>query len=235
MALPKSIRPEYSTTIPSTGKKIKYQPFSVKEEKVLVLAAESQDLDEIANAITNVLEACITSPADLKVSELAIFDIEYLFLRTRAKSAGEDLTVRISDPSGDNYSVEHTIQIDKIQVQKTTGHTDLIDINDDVKVKMKYPGIQFFTEGLKIDGYEESLKTVSKCISQIVIGEEVYNQVDMTEDEAEEWVEGLTTEQFSRILEFFKTMPKLKHTIKKKNPNTGNDFVVELEGLADFF
>ena len=164
MALPKSIRPEYSTTIPSTGKKIKYQPFSVKEEKVLVLAAESQDLDEIANAITNVLEACITSPADLKVSE----------------------------------------------------HTDLIDISDDIKVKMKYPGIQFFTEGLKIDGYEESLKTVSKCISQIVIGEEVYNQVDMTEDEAEEWVEGLTTEQFSRILEFFKTMPKLK-------------------GLADFF
>ena len=235
MGLPKSIRPEYSTTIPSSGKRIKYQPFSVKEEKVLVLAAESQDLDEIANAITNVLEACVTTPADFKVEELAIFDIEYLFLRTRAKSAGETLSVKVTDPEDPTYAAEHTIEIDKISVQKTKGHTDLIDITDDVKVKMKYPGIQFFTEGLKIDGYEDSLKTVSKCVSQIVVGEEVYNESEMTTEEIEEWVEGLTTEQFSKILEFFKTMPKLKHTIKKKNPKTGKDVVVELEGLADFF
>ena len=235
MALPKSIRPEYNTTIPSSGKKIKYQPFTVKEEKVLILAAESQEMDEISNAVSNVLSSCISSPSDFKIQDLAIFDIEYLFLRTRAKSAGETLSVKVTDPEDPTYAAEHTIEIDKIAVQKNKDHTNLIDVTDDVKVKMKYPGIQFFTEGLKIDGYEDSLKTVSRCVSQIVVGEEVYNESEMTLEEIEEWVEGLTTEQFSKILEFFKTMPKLKHTIKKKNPKTGKDVVVELEGLADFF
>lgn len=235
MALPKSIRPEYNTTIPSSGKKIKYQPFTVREEKVLILAAESQEMDEISNAVANVLSSCISSPVDFKINELAIFDIEYLFLKARAKSAGETIKVVVRDPDDESFSVEHEIDIDKIRVIKTKGHTDLIDLADDVKVKMKYPGLDFFTEGVKIDNIGDSLETVSKCISSIVVGEEVYNSSDMTEAEVTEWLEGMTTEQFKKLMTFFETMPQLKHEIKLKNTNTGKDFTISLQGLADFF
>lgn len=235
MALPKPIRPEYNTTIPSTGKKIRYQPFSVKEEKVLILAAESGDIDEVTNAITNVLQRCITSPTDLSVDELALFDIEYLFLRTRAKSAGETIKVKVTDPEDESYSVEHEINIDKITVKKEAEHTDLIKISEDISIKMKYPGIRFFAEGINVDDMQTSIETVAKCVGQIVVGEEVYNRADMTEEEIIDWLESLTTEQFTKVMEFFKTMPKMSHTIKLKNKKTNKDFSVVLEGLSDFF
>ena len=235
MSLPKPVRPEYSTTIPSSGKKIKYQPFSVREEKVLILAAESGEQDEITNAIINTLERCITSPSDFKVSELALFDIEYLFLKTRSKSAGEKITVSVTDPNDDTYSVEHEIDIDKIKVVKNPDHTDLVDISEDVKLKMRYPGIDFFSEGINIDNISSSIETIGKCISQIVMGEEVYNSADMTSDEVIEWLEGLTTEQFGKISQFFMTMPKLSHTLTLKNKKSGENFTVVLEGLQDFF
>lgn len=235
MALPKSIRPEYNTTIPSSGKKIKYQPFTVKEEKVLILAAESQEMDEISNAVSNVLSNCISAPTDIKIDDLAIFDIEYLFLKARAKSAGETIKVMITDPDDETYTVEHDIDIDKIRVIKTEGHTDLIDLSEDVKVKLKYPGLEFFTEGVKIDNIGDSLETISKCVSQIVVGEEVYNSADMSNEEVTEWLEGMTTEQFKKLMSFFETMPQLKHEIKLKNPNTKKDFKITLQGLADFF
>ena len=199
------------------------------------MAAESQEMDEISNAVANVLSSCISSPADFKISELAIFDIEYLFLKARAKSAGETIKVVVRDPDDESFSVEHEIDIDKIRVIKTKGHTDLIDLADDVKVKMKYPGLDFFTEGVKIDSIGDSLETVSKCISSIVVGEEVYNSSDMTEAEVIEWLEGMTTEQFKKLMTFFETMPQLKHEIKLKNTNTGKDFTISLQGLADFF
>ena len=235
MSLPKPVRPEYSTTIPSSGKKIKYQPFSVREEKVLILAAESGEQDEITNAIINTLERCITSPSDFKVSELALFDIEYLFLKTRSKSAGEKVTVRVTDPNDSSYSVDHEIDIDKIKVVKNPDHTDLIDISEEVKLKMKYPDITFFNDGINIESISNSIETISKCISQIVIGEEVYNSADMSLSEVIEWLEGLTTEQFGKISEFFKTMPKLSHKVTLKNKKSGEDFTVVLEGLQDFF
>ena len=234
MALPKVARPEYSTTIPSTGKKIKYQPFSVKEEKVLVLAAESEDMDEISNAISNVLTNCVTT-AGFDPSTLALFDIEFLFLRARAKSIGETISLNITDPNDPTYTVEHEVNIDSIKVKKFEGHSDLIDINDEVKIKMGYPGLAFFSEGLKIDTINESTETVAKCVSSIVIDEEVYTSADMSTEEIVEWLDGLTTEQYSKIMKFFETMPKLTHTIKLKNRNTGENFEVVLEGLADFF
>jgi hypothetical protein len=235
MALPKSIRPEYNTTVPSSGKKIKYQPFTVKEEKILILAAESQETDEISNAVSNVLSNCISHPADFNLNDLAIFDIEYLFLKARSKSAGETIKVMINDPDDETYSVEHEIDIDKIRVIKTEGHTDLIDLNEEVKVKMKYPGLDFFTEGVRIDSIGDSIETVSKCVAQIVVGEEVYNSADMSNEEVIEWLEGMTTEQFKKLMAFFETMPQLKHEIKLKNPNTKKDFRITLQGLADFF
>ena len=235
MSLPKPVRPEYSTTIPSSGKKIKYQPFSVREEKVLILAAESGEQDESTNAIINTLERCITSPSDFKVDELALFDIEYLFLKTRSKSAGEKVTVRVTDPNDSTYSVDHEIDIDKIKVVKNPDHTDLIDISENVKIKMKYPDITFFSEGIDIDNIASSIKTISQCVSQIVIEEEVYNSADMTTEEVSDWLEGLTTEQFGKISQFFMTMPKLSHKLTLKNKKSGEDFTVVLGGLQDFF
>lgn len=234
MAIPKPKRPEYSTTIPSSGKKIKYQPFSVKEEKVLVLAAESEDMDEISNAISNVLSNCVTT-AGFDPQELALFDIEFLFLRARAKSIGETISLNVTDPEDPTYTVEHEVNIDSIKVKKFEGHTDLIDINEEIKIKMGYPGLSFFSEGLKIDNINESTETVAKCVTSIVMGEEVYASSDMTTEEVIEWLDGLTTEQYSKIMKFFETMPKLTHTIKLKNRNNGENFEVVLEGLADFF
>lgn len=235
MALPKPIRPEYNTTIPSTGKKIKYQPFTVKEEKILVLAAESGDNDEITNAITNILERCVTSPQDFKVEDLALFDIEYLFLKARSKSAGEKIDVRVTDPDDETCVVDHSINIDKIGVQKTEGHSNIIDLGEEMKVEMKYPDISFFTDGIDTTNINSSLALIGRCIKSIISGEEVYSRMEMGESEIEEWLEELTTEQFKKVLNFFETMPKLKHSFTLKNPNKGTEFTVNLEGLADFF
>ena len=157
MALPKPVRPEYTCTIPSSGKKIKYNPFSVREEKVLILASESQDMDEISNAISNVLSNCITTP-DVKIEDLALFDIEFLFLRTRAKSVGEKLQVMVTDPGDETYTVEHEIDIDKIEVVRQKDHTDTIQLTDDTIVKMRYPDLHFFAEGVYVvQGFDASM------------------------------------------------------------------------------
>jgi len=235
MAIPKHIRPEYSTTIPSSGKKIKYQPFSVKEEKILMLAAESQDKDEMTNAVINVLERCVTSPSDFKVEELALFDIEFLFLKARAKSVGEKIKLNITDPDDPTFSTFHEINIDKIGVVRTEGHSDLIEIDEASTIKMRYPDISFFTEGIDITNVSEVTSVISRCISQVICGEEVYNRADMTEEEISEWMDSLTMDKYAKIREFFDTMPKLKHNITLKNTNTGKNFTIELEGLADFF
>ena len=235
MPLPKPSRPEYSATIPSTGKRIKYQPFSVKEEKVLILAAEAKDIDEVSNAIGNVLSACVTSPSDFDVSKLALFDIEFLFLKARAKSIGETIKVNITDPNDETYTVEHEINIDSIKIEKNKDHKDIIDLNGDVKIQMKYPGLDFFAEGLKIDNIQESTETVARCVKQIIVGEEVYSSADLSTEEIVEWLDELTTEQYRSLIEFFTTMPKLRHVVKLKNKNTGEPFETALEGLADFF
>jgi len=235
MALPKNIRPEYTTTVPSTGKRIKYQPFSVKEEKVLILAAESKDPDEISNAISNVLTACITSPSDFIVEELALFDIEFIFLKTRAKSAGEKLTVRVTDPDDETFSVDHDINIDKIGIVKDEKHTNLIEVSEGVLVKMRYPDITFFNDGIQLTDMSSTIDVITRCVDSIVYGEDVYNAADLSANEVEEWVDGLTSEQFQKITEFFATMPKLSHSFTVKNTKKNTTFSIKLEGLGDFF
>ena len=234
MALPKPSRPEYSTTIPSSDKKIKYQPFTVREEKVLILASESQDNDEIANAITNVLESCVTSPG-FKVSDLALFDIEYLFLKARAKSVGEKLEVNVTDPNDETFTTVHEIDVDKIQVQKNKDHKDLIELGEGTAIKMKYPGISFFVEGVSMASITDRLDLAADCVEQIVVGEDVYNREDMTNEEIQEWIESLTSVQFTKVMEFFITMPRLAHKFTLTNTNTKKKFTIELEGLSDFF
>ena len=233
--LPKPSKPEYNTSIPSTGKKIKYQPFTVKEEKLLILAAESQDQDEITNAIINVLQNCVTSPSDLDVEELALFDIEYLFLKARSKSIGEKIDLIVTDPNDTDYRVEHSINIDKIGIDRTPGHTDVIEINDTMTLKMRYPDITFFNEGIDVSSVTRSLTTIGRCVSSLVVDDEVFNRSDMQEGEIEEWLESLTTSQFRKVTTFFETMPKLRYKFTMKNERTGNDFEITLEGLADFF
>jgi hypothetical protein len=235
MALPAPNRPEYTTTIPSSGKKVKYQPFSVKEEKILVLAAEAQDNIEIANAVAKTLRNCVVSPQDFNVDELALFDIEFLFLKCRAKSVGEKVTLRVTDPSDETFTVEHSINIDKITVDKPKEHKDLIQISDDIQLKMKYPDITFFANGVDLNTMASTVDVIAKCVSAIVHDDEVYNRADMTDSEIEEWIESLSTAQYNKVIEFFLTMPRLKHTITLKNTNTGNNFSITLEGLADFF
>lgn len=235
MSLPLTIRPEYSTTVPSSGKKIKYNPFSVREEKVLVLASESNDPEEITNAIVNVLQNCITSPTDIKVEELAIFDIEYLFLKARSKSVGEHINIRVTDPNDETYTADHSINIDRIGIDRTPDHSPVIFLTDDIQVKMRYPGIEFFAEGINLSSLSNSIETISRCVESITHGDEVYHCVDITKKEIEEWLEGLTSEQFRKISNFFVTMPKLRHSFTMTNENTGNDFKITLEGLSDFF
>ena len=235
MSLPKLIRPEYSTTVPSLGKKVKYHPFSVREEKVLVLASESQDPEEITNAIVNVLQNCITSPADLKVEELALFDIEYLFLKARSKSVGEYINVVVTDPNDETCTVNHSINIDRIGIDRSEEHSPVIFLSDDCQVKMKYPGIEFFAEGIDMGSIVSSIDIITKCVESITQGDEVYHCVDTSSKEIAEWLEGLTSEQFRKITNFFTTMPKLRHTITLHNDNTDTDFKVTLEGLSDFF
>ena len=234
MSLPKKTRPEYSTTL-SNGKKVKFHPFTVKEEKILVLAAETQDIDEVTNAIANTLNNCITSPADVTAETLSLFDLQLLFLKCRAKSVGEKVKVKITDPNDETYTVEHEINIDKIQLEKTEGHSDLITLDETTSVKMKYPGLEFFAEGLSLDGVVDTTKSIKECIGQIIVGEEVYNRADMTDDELETWVDDLTAEEVAKLVGFFTTMPTLKHKITLKNPNTKENFSVTLEGVQDFF
>jgi hypothetical protein len=234
MALPKPVRPEYNLTIPSTGKRIKFMPFSVREEKILILAAESQDADEIANAIRNTLERCVTTPG-FKVDELALFDIEYLFLKCRAKSAGETIKVVVQDPNDEEFRTEHEINIDSIKVKKNKDHKDLIEVDPHTTVKMRYPGIAFFEEGIDAASVESMSNALQKCISQIIIDEEVHSKADMSDEEVDEWVEGLTQAQYRNLVEFFNTMPRLTHTFKIQNTRLDTEFSITLEGLADFF
>lgn len=233
--IPKLTRPEYSTTIPSSGKKIKYHPFTVREEKILMLAAEGGEQDEITNAVVNCLSRCISSPSDIEIESLALFDIEYLFLKTRSKSVGELISVLVSDPNDEDFSAEVEINIDKIGVKKTEGHSQLIKVDENVSVQMRYPDISFFSSGIDLSSVASTIDLVARCIDQIIVDDEVYNKEDMSPEDIIEWVEGLSQKQFSQFVEFFSTMPKMSHTITAKNTNTKKNFSVTLEGLADFF
>lgn len=233
--LPKLSRPEYSTTLPSNGKKIKYHPFTVKEEKILMLAAEGGDNDEISNAVTNCLNNCISSPNDLAVEDMALFDVEYVFLKARSKSVGETIQIRVTDPDDETCTLDHEINIDKIGVKKFEEHTQLVRLADGVSVQMRYPGIEFFNTGINLTNMQSTIDAITMCIDQIIVEDEVYNKEDMSEDEIREWVEGLSSKQFQEVNKFFSTMPRLTHTITLKNPKTKKNFSITLEGLADFF
>jgi len=237
MALPTLSTPTYELEVPSTKKKIKYRPFLVKEEKILLLAMETEDEKQMANAVKTILANCIQTPR-FKVDSLALFDIEYIFLNIRGKSVGETVDLQITCPDDNQTVVDVSINLDDIQVQKNGEHTNILKMNDDVSVVMKYPSMDLFIKNNMNDSgseVDDVFEIASMCIDQIVDGEEVYEASNSSKKEITEFLEGMDTKQFLMVQKFFETMPKLSHTVKVTNPNTKVKSDVVIEGLASFF
>ena len=239
MPLPKISTPTYELELPSSGKKIKYRPFLVREEKILIMALESEDMKQISSAIVQILSDCILTKT-VKVQELSTFDIEYLFLNVRAKSVGESVEVNITCPDDEETTVQMEIDIDSIKVQKNPEHTDIIKLDDVLSMKLKYPSLdQFVENNFEVNENEtdvdKSLSMITSCIDIIYDAEDSWNASDSSKKELDEFIEQLNTKQFKEIEKFFTTMPKLSHTVMVKNPKTGVESEVVLEGLASFF
>jgi hypothetical protein len=239
MPLPKINTPTYELELPSNGKKIKYRPFLVREEKILIMALESEDMKQISNAIKTVISECILTRG-IKINDLSTFDIEYIFLNVRAKSVGESVEVNVTCPDDGETQVQVEIDIDSIRVQKNPKHTNIIKLDDDLSLKMKYPSLNQFVESNfetsnNDSDVDKSLDVIVSCIDMIYNEEESWSASDSTKKELQEFVDQMNTKQFKEIEKFFETMPKLSHIIEVTNPNTKVKSEVVLEGLASFF
>ena len=238
MPLPKIATPTYELTLPSTGKPIQYRPFLVKEEKLLVLALESEDMKQITTAIKSVIKGCIQTKG-IKVETLPTFDIEYLFLNIRGKSVGEEVEVNLVAPDDGETEVKVTIALDEIKVEKNDEHTRQIKLDDTLMMEMKYPSLdQFISNNFDFNEknqLEQSFDLIASCVDKIYSEEEVWAAADCTKKEIKEFLEQMNSTQFKEIESFFETMPKLTHIVKFVNPNTKKENEVLLEGLASFF
>ena len=238
MPLPTISTPTYELVLPSSNRKIKYRPFLVKEEKILILAMESQDTKQIARAVKDVISHCILSKG-IKVEKLATFDIEYLFLNIRGKSVGEDIEVMVTCPDDNKTQVPMSINVDTIKVHMDEEHTKDIVLDDVYTLRMKYPSLNEFiktnfdnVDDMKVD---DTFDLVCSCIEQVFSEEESWAASDCTKKELNEFLEQLDSNQFKKIEQFFETMPKLSHTIKVTNPKTKVVNNIVLEGLNAFF
>ena len=238
MPLPKISTPTYELELPSNGQTIKFRPFLVREEKLLVLALEGEDTKEISNAIKTVIKNCIVSKG-VKVETLPTFDIEYLFLNIRGKSVGEKVEINIICPDDGETTVPVSIDLDDIKVQKNEKHTNKIQLDDALIMEMKYPSLdQFIKNNFDFSGstsMDQSFDLIASCIDKIYNEEEVWSASDVTKKELLEFLDQMNSSQFKKIEEFFDTMPKLSHEVKVKNPKTEVESKVVLEGLSSFF
>jgi len=238
MPLPKISTPTYELELPSTGKKIKYRPFLVREEKILILALESEDENQIATAVKNTLKACIQTRG-IKVENLPTFDIEYLFLNIRGKSVGEAVELIVTCPDDGETTVPVKIYIDEIGVVKQEDHSPDIDLDGKLTLRMKYPSLdQFVSNNFSFDEREDldkSFEIIGSCIDVIFNEDDAWSTSDVTKKELMTWMDGLNSAQFKKIEEFFTSMPKLSHTIKVTNPNTKVESEIVLDGLQSFF
>ena len=238
MPLPTIVTPTYELELPSTGKKVKYRPFLVKEEKLLVLALETEDTKDISTAIKTVLKNCIQTRG-VKVENLPTFDIEFLFLNIRGKSVGEEVEVNLIAPDDEETQVPVTISIDDIKIQKSKEHNSKVKLDDTLMMEMKYPSLDEFiksnfdfTEEVSMD---QSFDLIASCIDKIYNEEEVWSTADCTKKEVKEFLEQMNSMQFKEIEKFFETMPKLSHSVTFTNPKTKVESTVVLEGLSSFF
>ena len=231
MAIPKIVTPTYECELPSTKQKIKYRPFLVKEEKVLLVALESDDNNSIQDAIIQVLQNCVMT--DIKVDKLPIFDFEYLYLKVRAKSVGEVVNLKLKCPDDEKVTVDHALNLDDLQVKFNGDHKKEIMFEKDYGIVMKYPTVKEFKQGQNPS--EASFSLVKDCLSMIYKGEETYDRGNIEDKELDEWIETLTPAQYKLILNWFKTMPKIEHTISYTNPKSEKEFKLKLQGIKDFF
>ena len=237
MPLPKITTSEYELELPSNGKTVKYRPFLVREEKILILALESANQKAITNAVKQVIKECVLTKG-IKIEQLPAFDIEYLFLNIRGKSVGESIDLLVTCGDDGETEVGVTVPIADIQVVKSEEHTKDIEIGDGWTVKMKYPSLSQFIETNfteSADTVEKSFQVIASCIDIVYNKDDMFAAADCTKKELKEWVESLTSQQFQKIEKFFETMPKLTHTLKVVNPKTRKENTVVLEGLTDFF
>ena len=240
MPLPTVATPTYELKLPSSNKKIKYRPFLVKEEKVLIIALESKSQFEITNAVKDVLKQCILTKG-IDVDELPTFDIEYIFLNIRAKSIGEAINVRVTCPDDGETEIPVTVYVDEIKVVKSKDHKTDIVLDDKMTLRMKYPSInQFIETNFDVnedpkENVNKTFKIISECIDTIYTQDDAWDAKDYTSKERVEFIEQLNSKQYKEVEKFFATMPKLSHKIEVTNPNTKKKSSVVLEGLADFF
>tara|TARA_Y100001937_G_scaffold128654_1_gene206520 strand:+ start:4160 stop:4879 length:720 start_codon:yes stop_codon:yes gene_type:complete len=238
MPLPTIATPTYELELPSTGKNVKYRPFLVKEEKLLVLALESENKKDISNSIKAVLKNCIQTKG-IRVETLPTFDIEYLFLNIRGKSVGEEVELNVICPDDGATTVPVKINLDDIKIKKNDKHSKMIKLDDKLMMEMKYPSLdEFIKNNFDFTGeisMDQSFDLIASCIDKIYNDEEVWSTADCTKKEVREFLEQMNSIQFKDIEKFFETMPKLTHTITVTNPKTKKENTITLEGLASFF
>ena len=238
MPLPTISTPTYELIIPSSNRKIKYRPFLVKEEKILILAMESQDTKQIARSVKDVLTKCILSKG-IKVEKLSTFDIEYLFLNIRGKSVGEHIEVMVTCPDDEKTQVPMSINIDDIKIQTEDSHTTDIKLDDTYTLKMKYPSLTEFIknnfDNMSDLNVDDTFDLIASCIDQVYTEEESWSHQECTKKELSDFVESLNSNQFKMVENFFTSMPKLTHTVKVINPNTKVESEIKIEGLQSFF
>jgi len=237
MALPSIATPTYELSLPSSKKKIKYRPFLVKEEKILLLATQSEDAKDVEEAVKTIVKSCVLSR--IKIDDLTSFDLEYLFLNIRAQSVGEEVAMKITCDDDGTTKVDYTVDLTEVQVTFPKDHSNKIELTDNVGMIMRYPGMKEFVNytmmGQNPDDPDEIFGVIAKCIDQIYEGDEVYDDSTTTMKEKVQFVEGLTQKQFESVQAFFNTMPTLRHEFKVTNPNTGVESSYTLEGLQSFF
>ena len=236
MALPKLTTPTYELEIPSTDEKIKYRPFLVKEEKILMMAMESKSSADITQAVKDIVMECTFNKVD--ISNMPMFDVEYIFLNVRSKSVGEVSKLKLLCPDDGKTYADVEVNLSEVKVQVGDDHTNKIELGNGMGMIMKYPTIDSFKEsGIKDINPNNMLEVISTCILQIYEeeGKKVYDTKDQTKKEVTDWIEQLNTKQFKDVQNFFDTMPKLKHEITIKNPKTKKESKVTLTGLNDFF
>ena len=235
MALPKVNTPTYELVVPSTDEKVKFRPFLVKEEKILLIAMEAQEQSGILNAVKDIVKSCTFDKFD--VNRAPIFDIEYIFLNIRAKSVGEVSTVNLRCPDDNETFVQTEIDLTTVDVQITEGHTNKIELTDEMGMILQYPTLDSFTDSTTVINASNMLDVIASCVSQIYDkkGEDVYDAKDSTKQEIVDFLESLNSKQFLEIQKFFDTMPKLTHTVNIENPETKVKSDITLTGLNDFF
>jgi len=232
MALPKLATAKYELTLPSTGEKVEYRPFLVKEEKVLMLAQQSKEQSDILRAVEQIIDACTFEKLDVK--KLPMFDLEYMFLQLRSKSVGAKVEIKLLCPDDNETRVPVEIDLEQVKCHKEVGHDNNIKLTDSIGIIMDYPRVTSIT-AITDNDTETAFNVIKDCVRQIYDAESVHDKNDMNDAELNEFLESMNHDQFAKIQEFFDTMPKVKHSVKVKNPKTGVESEVVLEGLSSFF